>query len=96
MPGALVSKCARGEDESSVRALSPSPLTVERVTSVSGPRDGVNQFRVEARLAGGSEAQLRPGMEGVAKIAIDERKLAWIWSRGLLDRLRLFFWNWMP
>jgi hypothetical protein len=72
------------------------PLTVERVTSVSGPKDGVNQFRVEARLAGGSEAQLRPGMEGVAKIAVDERRLAWIWSRGLLDRLRLFLWNWMP
>ncbi|MFR4804901.1 MAG: hypothetical protein ACLT98_17280 [Eggerthellaceae bacterium] len=33
MPGALVSKCARGEDESSVRALSPSPLTVERVSA---------------------------------------------------------------
>ena len=49
-----------------------------------------------ARLAGVSEAQLRPGMEGVAQFAIDERRLAWIWSRGLVDRMRLFLWNWLP
>ena len=57
--------------------------------------DGRNFFRVEARLEGPTPA-LRPGMEGVAKIEVGERRLIWIWTHSLVDWLRLWIWNWLP
>jgi hypothetical protein len=62
---------------------------------VNSAKDGRNRFRVEARLDGARE-RLRPGMEGVAKIAVDERKFAWIWTHGLVDRVRLWIWSSLP
>ena len=35
-------------------------------------------------------------MEGIAKIEIGEHRLGWIWSRRLLDWLRLKSWAWLP
>ena len=71
------------------------PFTVERVAPVSTPGDGRNFFRVEARLEQPDEG-LRPGMQGVARIAVGERRLAWIWTHELLDWLRLAVWRWQP
>jgi hypothetical protein len=62
---------------------------------VTTSREGRNFFRVEARLDGASE-RLRPGMEGVAKIAIEDRKLVWIWTHKAQNWLRLFLWTWLP
>jgi GAF domain-containing protein/biotin carboxyl carrier protein len=72
------------------------PFTVRRITSVTSNVDGQNLFRVEAELAGGRQAVLRPGMEGVAKVEIDRRSNFWIWTRSLREWLRLFFWKWLP
>jgi hypothetical protein len=44
----------------------------------------------------GEYGRLRPGMKGVGKVEIGERKLVWIWTHGLVDRIRLWFWLWMP
>lgn len=71
------------------------PLTVTRITPVSIAEDGRNYFRVEAHLDQPVEG-LRPGMEGVAKIEVGERRLAWIWTHGLTDWLRLRTWTWLP
>ncbi|MGI9591459.1 MAG: HlyD family efflux transporter periplasmic adaptor subunit [Myxococcota bacterium] len=71
------------------------PITVERVTPVSIAEDGRNYFRVEAHLDE-PVAGLRPGMEGVAKVEVGSRSLAWIWSHGLVDWLRLRLWAWLP
>ncbi len=71
------------------------PLTVKRITPVSIAEDGRNYFRVEAHLDQQTEG-LRPGMEGVAKIAIDRRRLIWIWTHSLTDWLRLWTWSWLP
>ncbi|MBW2281600.1 MAG: HlyD family efflux transporter periplasmic adaptor subunit [Deltaproteobacteria bacterium] len=73
----------------------PLPFTVERVTPVATGSDGHNYFRVEARLDRRLDA-LRPGMEGIAKIAIEPRRLLWIWTHGLTDWLRLWAWSWWP
>jgi hypothetical protein len=35
-------------------------------------------------------------MEGVAKVAVDDRLLAWIWTRELLNWIRLKAWAWTP
>jgi multidrug efflux pump subunit AcrA (membrane-fusion protein) len=73
----------------------PFELTVNNVTPVTTSREGRNYFRVEASLDRVSE-RLRPGMEGVAKIRIEERKLLWIWTHKMMNWLRLFFWTWWP
>jgi multidrug efflux pump subunit AcrA (membrane-fusion protein) len=71
------------------------PFEVTRITAVNLPKDGRNTFRVEARLEG-DPGRLRPGMEGVGKIEIDERKYVWIWTHTLTDWVRLTLWSWLP
>ena len=73
----------------------PFPFTVEKVTPVSTPEEGRNFFQVEAKMKENLDL-LRPGMEGVAKINIDRRKLIWIWSHRLIDWGRLSLWAWRP
>ena len=71
------------------------PFTVTKITPVSTAREGRNAFRVEAtpeRLPD----WLRPGMEGVGKIVVDRRLLIWIWTREVIDWLRLAVWTWLP
>jgi multidrug efflux pump subunit AcrA (membrane-fusion protein) len=70
------------------------PFAVERITPISTQADGRNFFLVEARLQETPEA-LRPGMEGVAKISIGDRRLAWIWAHELTDWLALQAWLWL-
>ena len=71
------------------------PIEVTLVTPVANTEEGRNYFRVEARLSENSP-RLRPGMEGVAKIGIGERKLIWIWTHRLTDWLKLWLWSWWP
>jgi multidrug resistance efflux pump len=71
------------------------PFTVTKVTAVNSAKDGRNRFRVEARLDA-PPGRLRPGMEGVGKVEVDERKLVWIWSHTLVDRARLWLWATLP
>ena len=70
-------------------------LEITRLTSVATAEDGRNFFRVEASI-NDSGLMLRPGMEGIAKVQIGERSLLWIWTRPLIDRIRLFIWAWWP
>jgi len=70
-------------------------FTVKTITSVSAPQEGRNVFRVEAALEQAPRA-LRPGMEGVGKIAAGERRLIWIWTRNFIDWARIRFWTWLP
>lgn len=74
----------------------PLDFTVSNVTAVAEQREGRNYFRVEAALAPGSHGALRPGMEGVAKVEVGERKLWWVWTHTLVDWLRLATWRWLP
>lgn len=73
----------------------PVPFTVEKIVPVATAMDGRNFFRVEARLEHAPD-RLRPGMEGVAKIDVDRRRLAAIWTRSALDWARLTLWTWLP
>jgi hypothetical protein len=63
---------------------------------VNTAREGRNYFKVEATFDADPGPRLRPGMQGVAKIHVDERKLAWIWTRSFVDWLRLSLWAWLP
>jgi len=70
-------------------------LAVEKVTPITQDEQGLNTFRVEARLEQPSE-DLRPGMEGIGKIVIERRSLLWIWTHRLVDWFQLSLWSWWP
>ncbi len=70
-------------------------VVIQKITPVSVVDQGRNFFRVEAG-ATGDIAKLRPGMEGVGKIDIDQRKLLWIWTHKLTHWLRMWVWSWWP
>ena len=67
-------------------------LSVRKIVPVAVSSEGRNYFRVEATLDEASPL-LRPGMQGVAKITMGQRKLLWIWTHSLVDRLRLWAWS---
>jgi RND family efflux transporter MFP subunit len=70
-------------------------VVIQKITPVSVVDQGRNFFRVEAS-ATGDIAKLRPGMEGVGKIDVDQRKLLWIWTHKLTHWLRMWVWSWWP
>jgi hypothetical protein len=70
-------------------------FNVQQITPVASQEEGRNYFRVEAHLQTPT-ARVRPGMEGVGKIDIGERKLIWIWTHSLVDWFRIWVWKQMP
>jgi RND family efflux transporter MFP subunit len=72
----------------------PLPITVTRITPVTQAEDGRNSFRIEARLDR-AVPSLRPGMEGIAKVEVGRRRLAWIWTHGMIEWLRLAIWKYL-
>jgi RND family efflux transporter MFP subunit len=91
----LVSLGQRGELKLSGIPDKSIDITIDRLTPVSATEEGRNYFRVEAVMSSHSDL-MRPGMEGITKIEIGREKLLWIWTRRLVDWLRLFVWNRMP
>jgi hypothetical protein len=74
---------------------SPFAFKVMTLTPVSHVQDGVNGFEVHAVLLD-TDARVRPGMEGIAKIEVGDRNIAWIWLHGLVDWLRIKAWALIP
>jgi len=72
------------------------PFFIARITPISTAENGLNYFTVEGEVAPEVSAQLRPGMEGVGKIEIDERRLIWIWTRKIILWAKMFIWSWTP
>ena len=68
------------------------PFSVSTITPVSSAGDGANRFRVEGTFPA-PPSGLRPGMEGVAKIDIEQRAIGWIWTHSFVNWLRLLSWE---
>lgn len=64
---------------------------VERVRPTSQLRKNSNVYVAEANLATAAD-WLKPGMEGVAKIAVGPRRIGWILTHRLWDYLQLHWW----
>ena len=62
-----------------------------RIVPLATPVDGSNVFEMRCRI---DEAAywLRPGMEGLAKIDIGERRIMWILTHRVIDTVRLWLW----
>jgi RND family efflux transporter MFP subunit len=69
-------------------------FTVGQITPISTAQDGRNYFRVEAQLAHAT-LRLRPGMEGIGKVEVGERKLLWVWTHTLVEWLHLTTLRWL-
>ena len=80
----------------SARPDEPLPIEVDRITPVSVAEEGLNFFTVSANLSDDLGQDLRPGMEGIAKVEVAERRLIWIWTRKLVLWFQLFIWSWSP
>ncbi len=70
-------------------------ITVSKITPISSSSNGRTFFRVEAKL-NGDYKQLQPGMEGIGKIYVGDRSLAWIITHKVMDRIRLSLWYLWP
>ena len=95
-------------DEREIEALSPGqrgrlvvtalllaklPFVIDKITPLAEVRNGRNSYRVEGRLTD-NPSELRPGMQGIGKIGIGRRNIAWIWLHPLIDGARLWAWRW--
>jgi len=67
------------------------PIVVERINPMAEVVNGRNVFRVRATLEQ-TTRWLRPGMEGVAKVDVDRRPYIWIWTRKLINWIRMKLW----
>ena len=76
-------------------ALPDDPFNIEvtNITPLTLSKDGASYFSVEAKISN-PNTFLRPGMEGVGKLYIDDRNLMGIWTRELSEWLRLILWRW--
>jgi multidrug efflux pump subunit AcrA (membrane-fusion protein) len=84
--------------QSATLALSALPwntlaVRVKRITPLASVLDGRNVFEVEAELLERSP-ELRPGLQGSARIHVARQPLLWAWSRRLVQAARMAWWEW--
>jgi multidrug resistance efflux pump len=66
-------------------------FVVERVDPAAEVVNNRNVFKVRAKLLD-TQSWMRPGMEGVAKVNIGKRHYVWIWTRKLVNWIRMKLW----
>jgi len=66
-------------------------FVVERINPMAEVVNNRNVFKVRVRLLE-TRPWMRPGMEGVAKISIGKRPYIWIWTRRIVNWLRMKLW----
>ncbi|MCA1773763.1 MAG: HlyD family efflux transporter periplasmic adaptor subunit [Halomonas sp.] len=88
-----ISEGQRGEMVLSAMTDNPLDFQISRITPETRVSEGSNRFVVEAELKE-SPSELRPGMEGVGRVEMGEERLVTIWTRELVDWLRINIWQW--
>ena len=66
-------------------------FVVERINPVAEVVSQRNVFKVRVRLLE-TKPWMRPGMEGVAKVSVDRRSYAWLWTHKLVNWIRMKLW----
>lgn len=67
---------------------------ITRITPMASIVDNQNVFKAEAQLLDQHKINLRPGLEGYAKIDAGSRGLLWVWARELRDWFSIQKWKW--
>ncbi len=73
------------------------PFVVESISPVAEAIEQRNVFRVKVRFTPDEATlplvrDLRPGMEGLGKIEVGQRSYAWMWTRDLINWVRMKLW----
>jgi hypothetical protein len=71
------------------------PFHLVRITAIAAAHDGKSVLRAEADLDQ-TDAELRPGMQGVADIAVGRARLGWLLTHRITAWLALKTWAWLP
>ena len=72
------------------------PFTVERVHPFADVQGESNGFEVRGQIDAIPQGlELRPGMEGYARIHAGTASYFSLWTRKLVDRIRLLWWRWV-
>jgi multidrug resistance efflux pump len=100
-----VQKGQQGELATTSDPATKIPFVVEKIKPVAEVKNQRNVFEVQARLLtdeskirlsrntfGHRTGRLRPGMEGIAKITVGQRSYGWIWTRRLVNWIRMELW----
>lgn len=66
-------------------------FVVERINPIAEVVNQRNVFKVRVELLQ-TYPWIRPGMEGVAKIDIGKRRYVWIWTRKIVNWIRMTLW----
>ena len=82
----------KGQLALAARPEQPLAFTTRRIVPVATAADGRNYFEVEA-TPDQAQANLRPGLSGVAKIDVGERSLGWLLFHRAAAWLRLALWT---
>ena len=69
----------------------PIKFVVERVNPMAEVVNQRNIFKVRVRLLE-TYPWMRPGMEGVAKVSVGKRRYVWIWTRKIINWIRMKLW----
>jgi biotin carboxyl carrier protein len=91
----LVKKGQHGELLLSALPDRTYPVEISSITTVAQAGEGVNGFEVIGTIDA-KDQSLRPGMEGVVKIEVGRRNLAWIWIHPIVDWMRIKIWALVP
>jgi multidrug resistance efflux pump len=67
-------------------------FSISRVLGTAQVRDGNNVFVAEADIRAVDDHWLRPGMEGVAKINVGQRRIWWLALHKIIDYARMGLW----
>ena len=64
---------------------------VERINPIAEVVNKRNVFKVRIRLLE-IHSWMRPGMEGIAKVSVGKRRYVWIWTRKIVNWIRMKLW----
>lgn len=70
-------------------------FVVQKVAILHQQDDVAITYRTEASLES-DVVDLRPGMQGIGKIYIEDRNYLWIWTHRMVDWVRMKMWAWLP
>ncbi|UCC96382.1 MAG: HlyD family efflux transporter periplasmic adaptor subunit [Phycisphaerales bacterium] len=66
-------------------------FVVERINPIAEVVNQRNIFKVRVQLLE-THPWMRPGMEGVAKVSIGQRRYVWMWTRKIINWIRMQLW----
>jgi len=95
VPESAITRIAVGQSGRLASAAQPGeylPIELEKINPVAEVIGEQNSFRVRAEVQADGPIRLTPGTEGVARVTVGRAPYLWVWTKGLVDWVRLKLW----